>query len=264
MKFALVNGERKEAQPNINGRCPCCNCPVIAKCGKVRIPHWAHRGMCDSWWEGETDWHRLWKGHFPMEWQEVIHKAENNETHIADVKTDQGYVIEFQHSHLDDQERISRESFYQNMLWVVDGTRLKRDFPRFLDGMKNFKSIGKPGIFLINFPDECFPGAWLESSVEVIFDFQGNSIIDPLDVVRNTLWCLLPGRGNTRYAVVIGISRQDFITTIMKQHRLLQDPAREIINALDKWLIESEIRKSKNKTREIAKNRRAIIPSRFR
>ena len=34
-------------------------------------------------------------------------------------------VIEFQHSHMDAQERTSREKFYKNMVWVVDGTRLK-------------------------------------------------------------------------------------------------------------------------------------------
>ena len=41
--------------------------------------------------------------------------------HIADVKTDRGIVIEFQHSFLHRNERESREKFYQNMVWVVDG-----------------------------------------------------------------------------------------------------------------------------------------------
>lgn len=198
--------------------------------------------MCDPWWENETEWHRAWKGHFPKECQEVIHTAVNDEKHIADVKTGQSYVIEFQHSHLASQERIIREAFYQNMVWVIDSTRLKKDYPRFLEARKNFSPIYKPGFFLVYFPEECFPAAWVESSVEVVFDFQGNPPTDSQDGMRDTLWCLLPGRAR-RGAVVIAISRQTFITTLLKQPRLLPNPAHEFVNALDKLLAEqAEIR----------------------
>ncbi len=86
MKFALVNGERREAEPSLMGECLGCGNPVVAKCGEVRIKHWAHkaRARCDAWWETETEWHRAWKNQFPSEWQEVIHYAENGEKHIAD------------------------------------------------------------------------------------------------------------------------------------------------------------------------------------
>lgn len=109
MKYALVNNERQEPQSGLIGKCQCCNSPVIAKCGDLRVHHWAHKTklQCDPWWE-ESEWHRAWKEKFPKEWQEIIHKAENDEKHIADVKTDQGFVIEFQHSHLDSQERAAR------------------------------------------------------------------------------------------------------------------------------------------------------------
>jgi len=62
MKYALVNGEREEAQPKVPGICPYCDSPVIAKCGRVRKPYWAHKNkqMCDSWKEPETPWHRAW------------------------------------------------------------------------------------------------------------------------------------------------------------------------------------------------------------
>src|SRR5690606_41098623 len=88
MKFAIVDGARREAAPNLSGACPACQRPVVAKCGKLRIWHWAHRRalLCDSWWEGETEWHRAWKSQFPVEWQEVVHSAEDGERHIADVK----------------------------------------------------------------------------------------------------------------------------------------------------------------------------------
>ncbi len=63
------------------------------------------------------------------------------------MKTEQGFVIEFQHSPLDPQERAAREAFYQNMVWVVDGTRLKKDYPRFLEGRKHIKTGYKNGFF---------------------------------------------------------------------------------------------------------------------
>jgi competence protein CoiA len=102
-EYALVNGQRQEAQPNLSGECPNCTGPMVAKCGEVRAKHWAHVGkrICDPWWENETEWHRAWKGQFPADWQEIVHPGENGEKHIADVKTDQGWVLEFQHSHLD-------------------------------------------------------------------------------------------------------------------------------------------------------------------
>jgi len=241
MKYALVNDSPEEAQPGLSGKCKCCGSPTIPKCGELKIWHWAHSGkrMCDPWWENETEWHRAWKGHFPKEWQESIHTAPNDEKHVADVKTGQNYVIEFQHSHLNPQERVIREAFYQNMVWVVDGTRLKKDYPRFLEAKKNFCPIYKPGFFLIHFPEECFPVAWIESSVEVVFDFQGNPPADPQDGMRDILWCLLPGRAK-RGAVVIAIPRQTFIMTLLKQPRLLPDPAHEFVDALDKLFAEQE------------------------
>jgi len=34
MRFALINDNRVEAQPQLKGLCPCCSNPVIAKCGR--------------------------------------------------------------------------------------------------------------------------------------------------------------------------------------------------------------------------------------
>lgn len=47
------------------------------------------------------------------------------------MKTASGTVIEFQHSAITPQERGSREAFYDPMIWIVDGTRLKRDLSSF-------------------------------------------------------------------------------------------------------------------------------------
>jgi competence protein CoiA len=129
MKFATVQGQKREAVPGAYGACPSCGGTVIAKCGDTRVWHWAHKGarVCDQWWEPETEWHRNWKNEFPADWQEVIHLALDGERHIADVKTTSGRVIEFQHSFLKAEERVAREAFYGRMVWVVDGCRRKRD-----------------------------------------------------------------------------------------------------------------------------------------
>lgn len=230
MKYALAAGKRIEAFAGGRGACPSCNGDVIAKCGSHRIPHWAHRGIrdCDPWAEKETEWHRAWKNNFPAEFQELIQYDEKSgERHIADVRTNFGLVIEFQHSHLHPQERVARERFYGNMLWVVDGTRLQRDYPRFLRGQSGLTNAGIQGYFLLAFPDECFPMMWLDSSAPVIFDFRGIGARESSDVFGNTLWCLLPGRAEGK-AVVVGMSPEQFVQVAPSRAELL--PVTEILS----------------------------------
>ena len=205
------------------GGCVAVDGEVIAKCGTHRVAHWAHRGIreCDAWAEKETEWHRAWKNNFPAECQEFIqHDGQSGEKHIADIRTFHGLVIEFQHSHLDPQERTKRERFYGNMVWVVDGTRLQRDYPRFNMGKDHLRCTHIQGYFLLAFPDECFPAMWLDSSVPVIFDFRGVDS-QPLDVFRDTLWCLLPGRAKGS-AVVVGMSRERFVNVAPSRPQLLE------------------------------------------
>lgn len=86
MRFALVNNNRTEAQPKLSGLCYCCSKPVMAKCGKQKIWHWAHKSKtdCDNWWEPETEWHRTWKNNYPADWQELFSFDKNTgEKHIA-------------------------------------------------------------------------------------------------------------------------------------------------------------------------------------
>jgi hypothetical protein len=212
MKYAIVNGEKIEAFEGGRGVCPVCESNLIAKCGEVRIHHWAHskKQECDHWWESETEWHRQWKGNFPVEWQEVIHFDGSGEKHIADVKTDSGLVIEFQHSHIKPEERRSREHFYGNMVWVVDCTRLKRDYPKFLKGKSLFRQTQTQGLFQLEYPEACFPTTWLESEVHVVFDFLGmESLTDPQNP-RVPLYYLFPNQ-NLRESRVAVISRESFV-----------------------------------------------------
>lgn len=217
MKFALIDNTKTIATKGAKGLCPNCNSELIAKCGDVKVHHWAHKGIrnCDPWWENETDWHRSWKDNFSTDWQEVILTDEvTGEKHIADICTTHRLVIEFQHSHIAPEERTKRESFYKKMVWVIDGARLKRDFPRFLKAKERFRLTNKKGFFLVDFPDECFPAAWIGSSVPVLFDFKGAEGTNDPEGWRNHLYCLLP-KSNQRQSVLVIISRKSFVNGII-------------------------------------------------
>lgn len=214
MKYALVDGVKTEAVKGVKGICTSCGSELIAKCGEQKINHWAHKGNrnCDPWWEPETEWHRSWKDNYDIVWQEVaLIDEKTGEKHIADVHTEHNLVIEFQHSPIKPEERISREKFYKNMVWIVDGSRLKRDFTRFLKGREDFRGTEKEGVFWVDFPEEVFPKNWLKSYVPIIFDFKGLEITDVNDI-RNSLFCLFPIRKGGS-AIVAEISRKAFIKT---------------------------------------------------
>ncbi len=210
MKYAIVDGQRREAHPDLSGNCPVCQRPMVAKCGEIKIWHWAHRGRrtCDPWWENETEWHRAWKGLFPDDWLEVVHRSESGEKHIADVKTDQGWVVEFQHSYLKPEERRARNAFYPKLVWVVDGARRKRDKPQFDESLKKALRVSEPeepSVVRLPFPDDCsLLREWSECRGPVFFDFgEGDN------PQKAALWCLYPA-GLNRYRHVIPFRRQPF------------------------------------------------------
>jgi hypothetical protein len=181
---------------------------MVAKCGKERIWHWAHLGRrtCDLWWENETEWHRAWKGQFSVDWQEVVLPAKSGEKHIADVKTDQGWVLEFQHSYLNPEERRAREAFYRKLVWVVDGARRKRDKSQFFKALEEGAPVSAKPLMLSVFSDECaLLREWAGSRAPVFFDF--GEVNEPEDAV---LWYVLPGNPN-RKAYVAAFSRAGFI-----------------------------------------------------
>jgi len=197
MKYAIVNGVKTEAAPGTKGACPACGSEMTPKCGPKVMHHWAHRinQACDTWWENETPWHRAWKNHFPKERQEVVQwDPQTSEKHIADIQTGSGLIIEFQHSKLSEAERISRESFYGHMMWIVDGSRLKRDYERFKNGIELLHKTNKKGVFIVDDPVHLFHPDWLNNAVDVIFDFKGEQVLDQSNDLRNHLFCLLKKR----------------------------------------------------------------------
>jgi competence protein CoiA len=173
MKLADIEGQGREAQPGLSATCRYCGAAMIAKCGDHRVWHWAHRSVrvCDPWWETETEWHRAWKNEFPADWQEVIQFSQTGEKHIADVKTQSGMVIEFQHSFLKAEERAARELFYRKMVWVVNGRRRKRDAAQLSECIRPCVRGHPPFILYVANHEECaLLRDWKSSPVPVYFD----------------------------------------------------------------------------------------------
>lgn len=127
MLYAWNDGGKVHATKGATGYCPDCQAQMIPKCGTIMTPHWAHKTLidCDTWSEGETEWHREWKGHFKEEDVEVS-ITKDGKRHRADVHLTSpiGKVrtIEFQHSSISAEEIEAREAFYgkNEMMWVFD------------------------------------------------------------------------------------------------------------------------------------------------
>lgn len=139
MQYALLNGAKTEAFKGGKGICIGCGKNVIAKCGAIKIHHWAHgvAAKCDSWWENETIWHREWKEQFPTDAREVnFFDGELQEFHRADIYTVSGVTIEFQNSPISIKELQARERFYPQLIWVVNGLKFK--------GFKILKALPQP------------------------------------------------------------------------------------------------------------------------
>lgn len=203
MKFAMIDGNRHEAAPGLSGTCPIYGHPMIARCGEVRMWHWAHQGSrsCDPWWESETEWHREWKGRFPKEWQEIIHHSGTGEKHIADVKTGRGWIIEFQHSRISPEERRSRDSFYGRLIWVVDGLRRKKDADQFRDAWNAGMPIVQNATIRRVLPERCaLLREWSGCASHVFIDFGGQS----------NLWWLF-SKGPDKPTYIACFSRPEFL-----------------------------------------------------
>ncbi len=206
MNIALVNGQRQKSQPGLRGTCPECEQAVLARCGEVRAWHWAHGvgSNCDSRWANEGSWHRDWKNEFPAEWQEFPHvDAATGERHWADVQTERGWVLEFQHSPIEPEERRSRDAYYcPKLVWVVDGTARKRDKPQFLKAWEEGKPVGMNSPIRRVSIDECARlEEWVGSPAQVFFDFGDEQV----------LWWLLPKRSPNGQVCVRAFPRTDFV-----------------------------------------------------
>ncbi len=218
MQYALVNGVRSQPQKGIEGVCESCNSRLISKCGDFIVHHWAHYNSkyCDKWWESETIWHRNWKNQFPEEFREVNFKdVSSGEVHRADIHTSFGITVEFQHSLINSDERVAREGFYNNLIWVIDGTRRKNDYKRFRKKSHYLTSYKhKPNIFQVSNIEEVFPSEWSNSSAYVIFDFM--PIADSVEFFdTGVLYCLFPQKVGGA-GIVAKMSANSFVRSVIE------------------------------------------------
>ena len=219
MKFAKIDGIRCEAtKSGQRGICPGCGAKVVARCGRVKVTHWAHLSGkdCASWHEPETEWHRMWKNQFPIEWQEkdfIYQKT--GEHHRADVHTPHGLTIEFQHSAIKPEERAERENFYSSigdMIWVVDGTRAKNIWKKFNQN-RNLLFRDKrlpPDTLTCRAPEKLFPEEWTQHPVPIFFDFIGTLSKEETPEEKQLLICLFPKRNKPDILIRL-ISQPNFI-----------------------------------------------------
>jgi len=252
MKFAMVDGVRKEPATGLLGTCAGCGQPTLSKCGQIKVHHWAHKSKleCDPWWENETEWHRKWKGNFPESWQEVVHRAENGEFHRADVKTDKSWVLEFQYSSIAPEERTSRNDFYKKIVWIVNGLRRKNDSSQFFNALKFVKKIEDSTfrrVFEIISDKSALMREWSNDKSPVFFDFNEPEV----------LWCLLPKAAEGKL-VMAEILRQRFIELHLSNSNSPNDIFGELFNfaaaatsAEDLFLKFHYLRRAEDKHRQL-------------
>lgn len=235
MKLAFSDdGTKIEPTPKARGLCPLCGEPVLARCGNKYVHHWAHLSgsECDSWSSPETQWHRKWKNQFPMDWQEVKCRNEaSEEVHRADVKTDYGLVLEFQHSVIEEPDKQAREHFYKDMVWIVDLSK-KIERKKLLQGqlVKNKYTHNR---LVCKNAAEVFPQEWLNRGSIVVFDYLG--LEDQIEgSVYNDLFCIIPTIGRKTYAYIQIFKREDFIENIKNGvlHTFVKNYTTELNNIL--------------------------------
>lgn len=203
MRFAEKNNERILPNPMTKDViCPLCKQEVIAKCGSIKVWHWAHKNIedCDTWADAETEWHINWKDKFPHENQETILEkcvseyCNNNrnttgkdghapcnhincpdcifEKHRADVLI-KGLVIEFQNSPISSEDIIKREKFYDRMIWVLNKNTFGKHF-----NIMEYQTLYK-------FRWKWFPKSWLSSTKPIYIDYGGDMIFRIKQIYSN-------------------------------------------------------------------------------
>lgn len=134
MIYALnEQGEKIAAEECLIGTnpvCPICNSNVIPKRGDIITWHFAHQkdSDCDTWSEGETEWHKTWKDKAPKNCREVTlenHRADIFIPFKDRIERTYGKVIELQNSPISIQEVKERDEFYGIVVWIINCTKIQ-------------------------------------------------------------------------------------------------------------------------------------------
>lgn len=152
-----------EPTPNTHAYCPDCNAELIAKCGSIKIWHWAHKAnssYCN--YMPETEWHLDWKRRAIDCGHNVEVKIDN---HITDImRTDMKRVIELQHSSIMPSDIINRcetfKTIEHKIDWVFD-LEDKYDENNLIfrqkDGFYTFKQKWQKSVLHVLFDDKNMP-----------------------------------------------------------------------------------------------------------
>ena len=222
MLTALANGEIVRAGTELKDRCLSFRCRdgncehpelqlVIGR--GIRIPHFRHRrkGNCGCS-DGETEWHLSWKSQFENVEVDMGVDPVTGEHNRADAVVGEGFVIEFQHSHIDEKEQSDRERFYTSkgdMVWIVDAGG-QRDRARLVKARMANRFIPYPvppfnrdGYLRLVEDDKILPKLWIRRNVGVVFDY--GTDMDLLYVLPQR------GRNQEAYALCRWFRRDDLV-----------------------------------------------------
>ena len=104
-------------------------------------------------------------------------------------------------SNITNEERFSRNNFYKNLVWIVDGLRRKRDKDQFFKALKDgVQVIASPVLIKIYSDESRLVQEWKDSNVPVFFDFGEDERI----------WWLMSFKEDG-WSYVVPFSRQNFI-----------------------------------------------------
>jgi competence CoiA-like predicted nuclease len=170
------DANRNKPTPSAVSECPACHTKIVAKCGSIKVWHWAHESLinCDANWEPTSEWHLWWQSHVHEDLTEVI-----NNRHIADIKLTNGKVIEVQHSNLPVEVVSEREAFYGNMTWIFDGQefykRLRIKEKEFMGEPSHSFSFKHPRQYIVQATKFPF---YIDFGSEGIFEVRGIKIYE--------------------------------------------------------------------------------------
>ena len=88
------------------------------------------------------------------------------------ISSEKGYYIEVQHSSISDEEKTDRERFYKDLVWVIDGSRRKRDYKKFFQYAGFWMLWPLEETQQLLFHKNAFPAEWEYRPVPVIFDWR--------------------------------------------------------------------------------------------
>lgn len=238
MKYALLNGVYVTATPHQKDAiCPLCKSKVVAKCGVIKVHHWAHKkgNPCDSWREADSEWRHRWLEHFVDCDVEAI--IENNGTrHFADIKTKNGTTVLLRRGRVKEAELRKMEDFFEGLVWIVDLSANKRAAIKLRNAFRDrtihkvfknaYRTFGGLGIGI---PDE-----WSRNRYPVIFDFSG--VEDVPQFISQYMWCLMPYEENS-------LVYDRFLLRYTKEKMLELLSVRELTSVIDVQRTVSQLNK---------------------